>query len=397
MWYRYGLKLREVSYEYRYTKEINGGGGYRHGFKFTMNGNSIPIEFIIKQDVSYNKYIESCGGYFNGFIIALELKTGTMNNPTSFMSKPIYILNREFIKLLFSFAHEFGHYMQHKNLNKQISSLLKGPMFEKQDSFFYKKLYNIQMSLKYPKDILNYKKDLLDIFIDDISYLLQIMACFRLELNANEFVYKFDRNLWDSIGYVYASKYHETIIERILWINDFILNNKEVFALALLSKKIPDIELPDVSYDKAAILPNKNDENFSLDSNISDISEGNISNISKNNENLFNSGRFVSIIDLFKNSKDWLFTYKSIASQIDQKDLSSAIVKIENIIRDANEYLRKVNIKFKKRRPRRGDIEDSKILESKFANVLKEMLETVNIRCEEFDKLSEESFSEEEK
>lgn len=372
MWYRYGLKLHEVSYVHKYAIE-NKDGRSRYGFNFTMNGNSVPIEFIITENAFCNEPIDIYGGFFNGFFIGFNLLTKSLNNFTS--SNPLYISHRKFIKLLFIFAHEFGHYMQHKNLDKQISSLLNESVFKKQqNTSFFRILYNIQMALKSPEDVLNYKKNLLDIFINNESYLLQVQACFRIEANASEFAYKFDRNLWDYIGYSYTSNYHKIITEKILWINDFIMQNKKIFALVLILEKMPIIELSNIPPSKVAIFP-QNEEDIPLDEEIPNKDSDVINENLKENHN----DSFVSIIDLLRNSNNWESVYQSVIDKIDPNDLFSAIAKIEKMTDDVRNYLKKANAKFLKRRPRRKEIENFEVSNSIFATTLREMLKKINI------------------
>ncbi len=131
MWYRYGLKLKEISHTFEGKEVKDEELPYKkeelYKFNFTLNNYTLPLYIDITKSVycSKNDGVQYTGGSFCpgnlsriGNIDRIEM------NLISNIDERCFLMSRStFINFMSTFVHEFGHYMQMKKNDFQHSKI----------------------------------------------------------------------------------------------------------------------------------------------------------------------------------------------------------------------------------------------------------------------------------
>jgi hypothetical protein len=245
MWYRYGLKFKEI--DHIFIKKEEFGNVSRYKFNFTLNNHILPLNINIIKDPTWVE--DDCSIKCKDGIFILKSDNYNYDkedkidiNLISNTDKRCFLINiKEFIKLVVIFIHEFGHYMQIKNNNQHSDVYLEvnetgfegiGYLYPLQVKLRqpYIQDYSVQSFEKFFNDHIDF---FIKIFSSPNSYLSQIKACLSHDMNTNTFVSNFDPNLWALYGYEHAIQYHSEITNRLLILNYLILRFKSFLAESL--------------------------------------------------------------------------------------------------------------------------------------------------------------------
>lgn len=213
MWYRYGLKLKNISYKLNRIYDIDDN---RICDSDLFINNHIIKTFIVingKDDnyLSYPFRVNVSDALFQPSSAEKYIKINLVVRKNN---DKIYIKEIEesvLLQIVSYFIHEFGHYMQEKNNTK--------------NQFF--DIYQHDLT----------QDNIKDMIISHIDNLEQIVLnTLNTETNAEKFSYNFDQNAWSLFGYNLACNYQRILFKRTKKIIRYIERYKKFFSLILAYK-----------------------------------------------------------------------------------------------------------------------------------------------------------------